>query len=109
PAAPPPPGGGGSRDAESNDGLGRVLDHYLRTGHAAALILYQHRAMIPLPPKRPGVMPETFKEFDQALVWFEVERQGREAAIATAAAAGLHLYAWQISWTLVDFLDWRGN
>lgn len=97
------------QDAESNAALCRVLDHYLRTGHDAALILYQHRAMIPLPPGRPGVVPETFKNYDQALAWFEVERQGLEAAIAAAAAAGLDLYAWQISWTLVDFLHWRGH
>jgi tetratricopeptide (TPR) repeat protein len=95
--------------AESNAALSRVLDHYLHTGHDAALILYQYRAMIPLPPKRSGVVPETFEEYDQALAWFEVERQGLEAAIAAAAAAGLDLYAWQISWTLVDFLHWRGH
>jgi DNA-binding SARP family transcriptional activator/tetratricopeptide (TPR) repeat protein len=99
----------GSLDAESSTALNRVLDHYLRTGHDAALILYRHRAMIPLPPSRPGVVPETFEKYDQALAWFEVERQGLEAAIAAAAAAGLDLYAWQISWTLVDFLHWRGH
>jgi tetratricopeptide (TPR) repeat protein len=98
-----------SRDAESRAALGRILDHYLRTGHAAALILYRHREVIPLPPLAPGVTPETFKGYDPALAWFEAERQGIEAAIAVADAAGLDLYAWQISWTLVDFLHWRGH
>lgn len=97
------------QDAESSAALGRILDHYLRTGHAAALILYQHREVIRLPPERPGVAPETFEGYDQALAWFEVERPGLEAAIAAAAAAGLDQYAWQISWTLVDFLHWRGH
>jgi tetratricopeptide (TPR) repeat protein/transcriptional regulator with XRE-family HTH domain len=96
------------QDSESSAALGRVLDHYLRTGHAAALILYRHREVIRLPPACPGVVPAAFEGYDQALAWFEVERPGLEAAIAAAAAAGLDLYAWQISWTLVDFLHWRG-
>jgi tetratricopeptide (TPR) repeat protein/transcriptional regulator with XRE-family HTH domain len=94
---------------ESSAARDRIFDHYLRTGHAAALVLYEHRETLPLPPGRPGVAPETFEAFDQALAWFEGEWQAMEAAIAAAAGAGLDLYAWQISWTLVDFLHWRGH
>jgi tetratricopeptide (TPR) repeat protein len=86
----------------------RLLDHYLRTGYAAARALNRHRAPITVPPAQPGVVPEEITEYDKAVAWFETERQGLEAAIAAAAAAGLDLYAWQIAWTLMDFLSWRG-
>jgi tetratricopeptide (TPR) repeat protein/transcriptional regulator with XRE-family HTH domain len=86
----------------------RLLDHYLLTGYAAALALNRHRAPITVPAAQPGVVPEEITEHDQALAWFETERQGLEAAIAAAADAGLDLYAWQLAWTLVDFLSWRG-
>jgi tetratricopeptide (TPR) repeat protein len=97
-----------SADSEGSAALGRLLDHYLRTGYAAARILYQHRETIPLPPGQPGVVPEELNGYDEALAWFEIERQGLEAAIATASATGFDLHAWQIAWTLVDFLHWRG-
>jgi tetratricopeptide (TPR) repeat protein/transcriptional regulator with XRE-family HTH domain len=99
----------GSQDTEGSTALKRVLDHYLRAGHDAALMIYRHRAMIPLPPSQPGVVAEKFDNYDQALVWFELECHSLEAAIAAAADAGLDLYAWQISWTLVDFLHTRGD
>jgi DNA-binding SARP family transcriptional activator/tetratricopeptide (TPR) repeat protein len=86
----------------------RLLEHYLRTGYGAALALNRHRAPITLPTAQPGVMPEEVAEYDQAVAWFETERQGLEAAIVAAADARLDLYAWQLAWTLTDFLNWRG-
>jgi DNA-binding SARP family transcriptional activator/tetratricopeptide (TPR) repeat protein len=93
---------------KSSSASKRLLDYYLRSGYAAALSLYSHRTMITLPARQPGVVPEEFQGYDQALAWFETEHEGLEAAVAMAAASGLDLYAWQISWTLVDFLHWRG-
>jgi tetratricopeptide (TPR) repeat protein/transcriptional regulator with XRE-family HTH domain len=86
----------------------RLLDHYLLTGYAAALAHTPHRTPITVPAAHPGVVPEEITEHDQAVAWFETERQGLEAAIAAAADAGLDLYAWQLAWTLADFLNWRG-
>ncbi len=86
----------------------RLLDHYLHTGYDAALALHRHRAPIIISAPQSGVVPEQITEHDHAAVWFETERRVIEAAIAAAAAAGLDRYAWQIAWTLVDFLNWRG-
>jgi DNA-binding SARP family transcriptional activator/tetratricopeptide (TPR) repeat protein len=92
----------------SSAAFNRLLDHYLLTGYAAALVLNRHRTPIAVPAAQPGVVPEEITEHGQALAWFETERQGLEAAITAAAAAGLDLYAWQLAWTLADFLNWRG-
>jgi DNA-binding SARP family transcriptional activator/Flp pilus assembly protein TadD len=99
----------GAKGAElSSVAFNRLLDHYLLTGYAAALALNQHRAPITVPAAQPGVVPEEISDRGQALAWFEIERQGLQDAIAAGAAAGLDLYAWQLAWTLVDFLNWRG-
>lgn len=95
-------------EEQSSSASKRLLDYYLRSGYAAALILYRHRTTITLPARLPGVVPEEIQGYDQALAWFETQHEGLEAAVAMAAASGLDLYAWQISWTLVDFLHWRG-
>lgn len=99
---------GGDGAEEPGAAFSRLLDHYLRTGYAAARALNRHRAPITVPTAQPGVVPEEITEYNQAVTWFEAERQALEAAVAAAVAAGSDRYAWQIAWTLVDFLDWRG-
>ena len=105
-------GAAGRAEADGADQPGaafsRLLDHYLRTGCAAARAINRHRAPIIVPAAQAGVVPEEITEYDRAVTWFETERQGLEAAVAAAAAAGLDVYAWQIAWTLNDFLSWRG-
>ena len=95
-------------DGSSGVAFSRLLSHYLVTGYAAALVINRNRLPITLPSAPPGVVAEEIKEHSQALAWYEAERQGIEAVIFAAAAAGQDLYAWQIAWTMVDFLDWRG-
>jgi DNA-binding SARP family transcriptional activator/tetratricopeptide (TPR) repeat protein len=87
----------------------RALDHYLQTGFAGALLLAPHRAQITLPPPQPGVTAEPLAGNRQALAWFEAEHQVILAAMNTAAGSGHDSYAWQLAWTVVDFLDWRGH
>jgi DNA-binding SARP family transcriptional activator/tetratricopeptide (TPR) repeat protein len=86
----------------------RALDHYLQTGFACALLLEPHRHQITPPEPRPGVRAEPLASNQQALAWFEAEHQVILAAINLAAASGCDIYAWQLAWTVVDFLDWRG-
>jgi tetratricopeptide (TPR) repeat protein len=87
----------------------RALDHYLQTGFTGALLLAPHRAQITLPPPRPGVAAEPLAGSQQALAWFESEHRVILAAVHMAADTGSDSYAWQLAWTLVDFLDWRGH
>ncbi|GAA2182698.1 ATP-binding protein [Micromonospora lupini] len=87
----------------------RGLDHYLHTAHAAALLLQPGRDPVTLAAAPPGVAPEQITDHAQALAWFTVEYPVLLAAVAHARRAGFDGHAWQLAWTLVDFLQRRGR
>ncbi|MEU4338723.1 tetratricopeptide repeat protein [Micromonospora lupini] len=87
----------------------RGLDHYLHTAHAAALLLQPGRDPVTLAVAPPGVAPEEITDHAQALAWFTVEYPVLLAAVAHAKRAGFDGHAWQLAWTLVDFLQRRGR
>jgi DNA-binding SARP family transcriptional activator/tetratricopeptide (TPR) repeat protein len=89
--------------------LARVLDHYLHTAHAAALLLEPSREPIILAPPQPWVTPEHLPDSRLARAWFEAERHVLITAIALAAETGFDIHTWQLAWTMTDFLDWRGH
>ncbi len=51
----------------------RVLDHYLHTGYAAAMLLTPERERIALAPPHPGARVEPLADRDQATAWFAAE------------------------------------
>jgi len=86
----------------------RILDHYLHTAHAAAL-LYPLRESITLQgPPRPGVTPERLDDQQQAQAWFEAEHQVLRAATVMAADSGFDGHAWRLAWAMTSFLERRG-
>ncbi|MDH2423990.1 BTAD domain-containing putative transcriptional regulator [Sphaerisporangium sp. TRM90804] len=87
----------------------RALDHYLRTGHTAAMILHACRDPITLPEPAPGVVPEVLLDLEQALRWYTAEHAVLMAAVDHAVSAGFDTHTWQLAWTLTDFLDRRGH
>jgi tetratricopeptide (TPR) repeat protein len=87
----------------------RVLDHYLHTAHAAALLLHPHRDPLDLVPARLGVTLGEVTDHAGALAWFTAEHQALLAAVDHAAAAGLDRHAWQLAWTLTDFFARAGH
>ncbi|WP_435206358.1 ATP-binding protein [Micromonospora sp. bgisy143] len=87
----------------------RGLDHYLHTAHAAALLLQPGRDPVTLAPAPPGVLPEEITDHAQALAWFTTEYPVLLAAVAHARHVGFDGHAWQLAWTLVDFLQRRGR
>ncbi|MFG1871222.1 ATP-binding protein [Micromonospora arborensis] len=87
----------------------RGLDHYLHTGHAAALLLQPGRDPVTLAVPAPGVVPEEITDHAQALAWFTVEYPVLLAAVTHARRTGFDGHAWQLAWTLVDFLQRRGR
>ena len=87
----------------------RALDHYLETAFAAALLLVPHRARIVLTPPQPSVQTEPLAGYREALTWFDAELQVMLAAVSMAADHGYDVHAWQLAWTMADFLDWRGR
>jgi tetratricopeptide (TPR) repeat protein len=87
----------------------RLLDHYLATAHTAALQLNPNRPPIALITPGPGAGSDDIGGHDQAMDWFTAELPVLLAAIQLAAGAGLDPHAWQLAWTLSEYLDRRGR
>jgi DNA-binding SARP family transcriptional activator len=66
----------------------RLVDHYLRSAHAAATLLYPHREPITLPARQPGVHIEPIVDRRQALTWFHAEQPALLASLTHAAELG---------------------
>jgi tetratricopeptide (TPR) repeat protein len=95
---------------ERRAAIQRVLDYYLHTSHAAALLLNPHRVSVPaLPPPRPGATPERLDGHQQALAWFEAEHQVLLGCASLAAETGSDACAWILPWAMTEFLDRRGH
>ncbi|MFG1834239.1 AfsR/SARP family transcriptional regulator [Micromonospora chersina] len=83
----------------------RMLDHYLHTADRAARLLDPHRDPITDSAPEPGTVPTVLAGYAEALAWFRAERPALLAAVAQAARTGSDRRAWQLAWTLLDFLD----
>jgi tetratricopeptide (TPR) repeat protein len=86
----------------------RLLEHYLRTAYAGALVLMPHREPLDLPSPRPGVTTHDFTD-GQPLCWFTEERRTLLAVIRRAAELGHHRLCWQLAEACSDFLDRQGH
>jgi DNA-binding SARP family transcriptional activator/tetratricopeptide (TPR) repeat protein len=96
--------------AQRQAATGRVLDHYLHTGHAAAA-LYPTSFVLDVPvatTPRPGVIPEELEDHSQALAWFRTEDKVMIAATAQAVGE-FDTYAMQIPLVLRPFLHRSGR
>jgi tetratricopeptide (TPR) repeat protein/DNA-binding XRE family transcriptional regulator len=91
------------------EALGRLLDHYVHTGHTAARLFQPQRERLDLPEPRAGVVRLALVDGTDALAWFAAERDGLLAAVERAAAEGFDAHAWWLGWALVDFLDTAGR
>ncbi|MFF5208662.1 BTAD domain-containing putative transcriptional regulator [Streptosporangium sp. NPDC000396] len=88
--------------------LHRLFDHYLHTAHAAALLLNPHRDPIVVTPPELGVTVNQPVGHERAMAWLTAEHVILAAVVAQAAEAGFNTHAWQLAWSLTDFLDRRG-
>jgi DNA-binding SARP family transcriptional activator/tetratricopeptide (TPR) repeat protein len=95
-------------EAERQEAIHRVLDHYLHTAVTGESLLSPGRYQPPLPTARPGSMPQTLLDDHQAFAWFEAEHEVLKGAIAHAALAGFDRHAWQLPRAVMPFLDRRG-
>ncbi|MFH9952893.1 BTAD domain-containing putative transcriptional regulator [Streptomyces roseolus] len=88
------------------EGLRRLLDHYLYAGlaaDAAAEPGSQPCYALPADARRPAAIPE-FEGRTAALDWYAAERPALEGAVAASAALGLHDRAWRlalVAWPLM--------
>lgn len=95
--------------AEREAAVRRILDHYLLSAHAGAMVLYPQRDPIAPAPAEPGCVPETFGARQRVLAWFAAEHAVLLAVVEQAAARGFHAHAWQLPWALLEYLDRRGH
>jgi DNA-binding SARP family transcriptional activator len=101
---------GAAEDQQARDAATqRVLDHYLHTAHAAAVLINPSLDLLALATPAPGVTPEHLASHQQALAWLQAEHQVLLAAATLAASTGSDAHAWQIPWAITDFLDRRGR
>jgi tetratricopeptide (TPR) repeat protein len=91
--------------ADRRAAVHRMLDHYLHTGFAAALLLHPHRSPIVLPPPQAGVLVDEPAGDSQAMCWFTANRQVLQAAFEVAASTDFPTHTWQLAWALTDFLN----
>jgi DNA-binding SARP family transcriptional activator/tetratricopeptide (TPR) repeat protein len=94
---------------EREAALGRMLDHYLHTAHAADRLLYPYREPLAIDPPAAGVVAVPHVDPDQAMTWFVAEHANLLAALALAAAGGLHTYVYRLAWTMTAFLNYQGH
>jgi DNA-binding SARP family transcriptional activator/tetratricopeptide (TPR) repeat protein len=90
-------------DSVRRSATGRMLDHYLHTAYAAAVLLNPSRKALGIAPPEPGVVIEHLPGHRQALAWFEAEHHVLLAAAILAAETGYDRHAWQLPWIIWDY------
>ena len=98
--------------AERDLATQRVLDHYVRTAHAAAARLYPAHGQVPLPAPLDGVAAEEFsgaEAYDAALAWFGAEHRVLHNVIEQAAARHQDEHCWKLAWYWAPLLHRSGR
>ena len=98
--------------AERDLAIQRLLDHYVRTAHAATARLYPARGEVPPPPAIDGVTVEAFSgpdAYEAALAWFGAEYRVLHNVVEQAAAQGYDEYCWKLAWNWAPLLKRRGE
>ena len=96
-------------NAARREATARMLDHYLHTAYAAAVLLNPSRKSLRIPPPAPDVTSEHLADQRQALAWFEAEQDVVLAVAALAAGDGFDRHAWQLPWAIADYLQHQGS
>jgi tetratricopeptide (TPR) repeat protein len=87
----------------------RMLDHYLHTAHASAVQINAGRGSLELGPARPGTVVEVPGSHEEALAWLAAEHQVLWALIGQAMGTAFNAYAWRLTWSMADYLEWQGQ
>ncbi len=93
----------------AESGLERLIDFFVRTGHAGNLLLHPHLTPIGLDSPVPGSSPQVLADDVAALAWFEAEHACLLATAETALARGLDRAVWRLAWALTNYHFRRGN
>ncbi|HEY1486764.1 MAG TPA: BTAD domain-containing putative transcriptional regulator [Micromonosporaceae bacterium] len=96
-------------EAQRRAAAGRLLDHYLYTAHAAALLIDPARQSPPLPERPAPVVVDAPDTVPGAMAWLAAERATLLATIEAAARDGFPAHACRLPWELAPFFDRRGD
>jgi DNA-binding SARP family transcriptional activator/tetratricopeptide (TPR) repeat protein len=94
---------------ERHAAIGRVLEHYLYTAHAADRRLYPYRVRVELGTPDPATTVLDFADQGGALTWFMTEHPVLLAAIDLAAEHGFAVHASKLTWAITAFLNYQGK
>lgn len=86
----------------------RLLDHYLGTTFAADRRMEPDRDAISITPPAGGVTLTPVPDRQRAQAWLGAEQPVLVRMVPGAAAAGLDVHAWQLAWSLVNYLAVQG-
>jgi len=75
-------------EAERQEAVRRLFEHYLHTAHAAGLLIAPHADPLPLAPPAPGTAPEPLPDDRRALSWLTAEYPVLLTVIEAAANSG---------------------
>ncbi|GAA3606236.1 hypothetical protein GCM10022419_108870 [Nonomuraea rosea] len=91
--------------------IDRLLAHYLHSAFRAAVLLHPRAGpLIDIPDHPPPrVVLAEIPGYAGAISWFETEHATLMATVRLAAETGRHTYAWQVPWTMEEYLDRRGS
>ncbi|MEV4413118.1 tetratricopeptide repeat protein [Catellatospora sp. NPDC049609] len=89
--------------------LRRLLDHYLHTAQAAALVLYPQRDHDRLSPAEEGTVLDPPATLEAAFAWFDSEMELVAAAAQQAAASGFDQHVGLLARASSTFLHRRGR
>ncbi|MEU7480781.1 BTAD domain-containing putative transcriptional regulator [Lentzea sp. NPDC042327] len=94
---------------EREEGVVRVLDHYLHNAAAAEVLMSPGNPRIPLAVRYPPLDPPPLANARQAAAWLDTERRNLRAAVYLAAYQGHYEHAWQLPHHLSQYLLNRGH
>ena len=89
--------------------VGRMLDYYVHSGHAAAMALEPLRPRLTLDPAGPGVTVDGPADHAAAQAWFVAERAALLGLVDLAVREGHDTHCWQLAWAMIDFLNRSGR
>ncbi|NDL56901.1 AfsR/SARP family transcriptional regulator [Phytoactinopolyspora mesophila] len=96
------------KEAEVSAARECMLEHYLHTAYAGAMLLHPHRRPIVLTGPRSGVQPEKLSA-DDALEWFRAEREVLLELVSLAADQKSGVAPWQLVWAMAGALERHGR
>ncbi|SDM56184.1 Predicted ATPase [Lentzea albidocapillata subsp. violacea] len=96
-------------DLEGRDALRRLLDHYLHSAAVAAVELHRFITEVDIGLPAKGVVPELVHGHHEARRWFETEIDVAATLSEVAMATGFDRHAWQLVWSIRNFMDIAGH